>query len=104
MNGMRFLLELCLLAALGSWGFRLGSGWPVRVLAGIGAPVAVAAVWGRYVAPKAQHRIDDPGRFVIELGLFALGAAALAAAGNPVPGGLLLVGYLLNRWLLRTSE
>jgi hypothetical protein len=100
MLGIRFLLELGLLAALGYWGFRLGSGWPVRVAAGIGAPVGAAVVWGRYVAPKAPRRVEDPGRFAIELALFGLGAAALVAAGAPWAGAVLFGGYLLNRWLL----
>jgi hypothetical protein len=100
MLGMRFLLEVSLLVALGYWGFRLGSGWPVRVLAGIGAPVGAAAVWGRYVAPKASRRVEDPGRFAIELGFFGLGAAALVAVGAPWVGAGLFVVYVLNGWSL----
>lgn len=75
---LRFLLELCLLAALAAWGFGLGGA--AGLLLGIGLPVAAAAVWGVFVSPKAPNRLDDPWRLALELVLFALGTAALAAA------------------------
>lgn len=40
--GVRFLLELCELAALGYWGFQAGGGALVRIGLGIGAPVLAA--------------------------------------------------------------
>lgn len=101
MEGVRFLLELCLLGVVAYWAFGLGAAWLVRVLAGVGAPVAVAAVWGRYVAPRSSRRLEDPGRFVIEVVLFGLGAGALAGAGAAAAGAVLFGAYLLNRWALR---
>jgi hypothetical protein len=83
---LRFLLELCLLAAFAAWGF--GRGGVSGVLLGIGVPVAAATVWGLLVAPKAPNRLPDPWRLALELVLFALGTAALAAAGY---GNLALV-------------
>ena len=76
---LRFLLELCLLAALAAWGFGLGGVAGVGI--GLAAPIAAAAVWGLLVAPKAPNRLGDPWRLVLELVLFALAAAALVAAG-----------------------
>ena len=35
---VRFLLELCMLAAIGYWGFKTGSGWVMKVILGIGLP------------------------------------------------------------------
>jgi hypothetical protein len=43
---LRFLLELCALAALGYWGFKTGGGMAAKVGLGIGAPLAAALVWG----------------------------------------------------------
>lgn len=103
MEAVRFLLELCLLAAVASWGLGLDAGQPARVIVGLGAAVAVAAVWGRYVAPRSVHRLDDPARFAVELALFGIGAGALLASGSRLLGGLLLTGYLLNRWALSAS-
>ncbi len=77
--GLRFLLELCLLAALAAWGFGLGG--VLGVVLGLGAPVAAAALWGLLVSPKAPNRLADPWRLVVELVLFGLGVTALAVAG-----------------------
>jgi len=47
------------------------------------APLAAAAFWGRFVAPKSSHRLDDPDRFLVEVAFFATAFLALAAAGRP---------------------
>jgi hypothetical protein len=50
---LRFLLELCLLAALAVWGAQAGGSVVADVaLPGL-APVPAAAVWGMFVAPRA---------------------------------------------------
>lgn len=97
---LRFVLELCLLAALAYWGFQLDGGWPIRLLVGIGAPLLAATVWGLLVAPKAKRWLPDPWRFVCELVLFAWGSAALWLAERPLLAAMLLVVYLLNRLLV----
>ena len=89
--GVRFLLELCMLAALAYWGFTLSAGWPVRILAGLGAPLAMIAVWGSLVAPKARRRLPDPWRVLVEVLVFGLAVLALAAAGQ----GALAVAFAL---------
>lgn len=98
--GLRFVLELCLLAALGYWGFQLDQNLLLRIVAGVGAPLAAAVVWGMYVAPKAANQLADPARFGVELVLFALGAGALWLAERPSLGIVLLVAYLINRGLM----
>lgn len=80
---LRFLLELCTLVALAVAGAALG--WWAAVL----APAVLVAVWGRFVAPNSAHRLDDPARLLLELGLFAATGAALAAAGHPLPAAAL---------------
>jgi hypothetical protein len=97
---VRFVLELCLLAAVAYWGFQLAGGWPIRLAAGIGAPLLVATVWGLLIAPKAKRRLAEPWRFLCELVLFGLGAAALVMAARPSLAIILLVVYLINRLLV----
>lgn len=96
---LRFVLELCLLAALAVWGFGLESAL-AQILAGIGAPVAAAAVWGTLVAPKAPNRLDDPWRLVLELALFALAATALAAAGYGPLAALFALAVAVSETLM----
>ena len=78
--GLRFVLELCMLVALGIWGFS------ENIVLGIAAPLAAAVVWGFWIAPKASRRLRDPLRLVVELLLFAAAGAALAAARPPTRG------------------
>jgi len=81
--GLRFVLELCLLAALGYWGFQLEQGWLLQIMVGIGSPLLVAVIWGMFVAPKAAHLLSDPWRFGLGILLFAWGAGALWLAERP---------------------
>ncbi len=97
---IRFVLELCMLAALAYWGFQLEGGWPLRLLVGIGAPLLAATVWGLLIAPKAKRRLADAWRFMVELALFGLAAAALLAMERPWLAIILLVVYLINRLLV----
>jgi hypothetical protein len=98
--GLRFALELCLLAAFGYWGFQLERGWLVRIVVGIGVPLLVAVVWGMFIAPKALNLLAEPGRFLLELLLFALGAGVLWLAGRTSLGAALLITFLINRALM----
>src|SRR5918997_3472095 len=79
---LRFLLELCALAALGYWGFKKGTSLIVKIGLGLGAPLLAAVLWGTFVAPRAP--IPPPGllRLILELVVFG-SAAALYAAGRP---------------------
>ncbi len=49
--GLRFLLELAVLVALGYWGFHTNSPPIFKVTLGIGAPLLALVVWG----PSAPH-------------------------------------------------
>jgi len=79
---LRFLLELCALAALGYWGFHAAGG-AVQWLLGLGAPLAMAVVWGAFMAPKAARPLRDPIRIVAEIAIFGIAALALAVADQP---------------------
>lgn len=97
---LRFVLELSLLAALGYGGFQLDQGWPVRILIGLGLPLLAALIWGTFVAPKAAHLLAEPWRFVLEMGLFGLGAGVLVWAERPFLAAALFSLFLINRLLL----
>ena len=77
----RFALELCSLAALAYWGSQTGP-TGVNVVLAIAAPLAAAAVWGAFVAPKAPRHPRDPWRLGLELLVFGSGVAGLAATGR----------------------
>jgi hypothetical protein len=49
----------------------------------VAAPLAIAVVWGRWMAPRSNHRVRDPWTLVIELLVFGSAVAALARAGQP---------------------
>ena len=77
---LRFLLELAALAGLAIWGWRTGP-TGVNVVLAVGAPLAAAALWGAFVAPKAPRHPGDPWRLLLEALVFGAGTLAFAAAG-----------------------
>lgn len=83
--GVRALLEVGVLLAVGYWGFTTTEGL-LAVALGLGAPLAVAAVWGVFGSPKASRPVGEPWRLLLSLALFTAGAGALVAAGRPVLG------------------
>jgi uncharacterized protein DUF2568 len=78
---LKFLLELAALAAFGLWGASIASG-PLAVLLAITLPVAVAAGWGTFAAPRARRRLPLRLRAPFELAVFGLAALALWQAGS----------------------
>lgn len=110
--GVRFLLELSILASLGYWGWTEHNGiW--RFLWGVGLPLVAAAVWGTFRVPNdpGPAPVTVPGlvRLLLELALFGAAVALLFAAGQRVAGGVLAtlvifhygVSYDRVFWLLR---
>jgi len=94
-DGLRFLLELCALAAVAYWGWSEHGGvW--RWVLVIAMPLAVAALWGNTIAPKAKRRVSDPWRLVVELLVFGGAVAALLAAGQTALGIALGVAVLVH--------
>lgn len=78
-DGLRFFLELSALAAVAYWGWSEHGG-VLRWILVVAAPLALAAVWGRFVAPKASTRVGDPWRLALELLVFGSAVAALLDA------------------------
>ena len=75
--GLRFLLELGALAAVGWWGWDAGG-----FLLSLAAVAGVAAVWGLFVAPKRKLETPPPVRLAIEFAVWAAAGAALHGAGQ----------------------
>ncbi len=93
--GLRFLLELCALAAVAYWGWSEHAGvW--RWVLVVAAPLAIALLWGRWVAPKAKARVADPWKLLLEVLVFGSAVAALAAADQPVVAIALAAATVLN--------
>jgi hypothetical protein len=92
--GLRFVLELCMLVALGIWGFS------ESIVLGIAAPLAAAVVWGLWMAPKASRRLRDPLRLVVELLPFGAAGVALAAADHRLAAAIFLAAVVLSEALI----
>lgn len=101
---LRFLLEMGALVALAVWGAHTGSVPAVRVVLGLGVPLLVAVVWGAFVAPAAPRRLPDPGRLVLEVGVFGAAALAVGARGLPLLGASFGVVAVVNAVLVRVGE
>jgi len=97
---LRFLLELCMLAAVGYWGFNSQPNWVLKILLGIGLPLLIAILWGTFLAPKATHPLRGASFLTLELVLFSLGALALFAADKPVLGWVYIFALIINKILL----
>jgi cytochrome b len=100
---LRLLLELAALAAVAVWGAHTGSTTIVRIGLAVAAPLALAVVWGIWVAPRARRRLRDPARMVVELVILALAVAGLAASGYPPLAAGFAIVALANGAYLRAS-
>jgi len=101
---LRFLLELCALAALGYWGFKTGESVVAKVGLGIGAPLLAAVVWGTFLAPRATIPMTGLLGLVLELVVFGLAAAALYSAGRPTLAWVLMLVFVINRVLITIAN
>lgn len=88
---VRFLTELALLGGLALAGTQLGGGVALAIVDAVLLPVAAAAIWGLFVAPRAARRLPEPARFLVEFALFAGTGVVLVLVGWPVSGIVLAV-------------
>ena len=88
---IRFLTELALLGGLALAGTQLGGGVALAIVDAVLLPVAAAAIWGLFIAPRARRRLLEPARFLVEFALFAATGVVLALAGWLVLGIVLAV-------------
>ena len=99
----RFVLELCALAGLAWWGATLDASLVVRIVVAVCAPLAAAAVWGRYVAPRAPHALSGAPKLAVEVGVFAAATAALVAGGAWPLGVALALAYVVDSLALAAT-
>lgn len=90
--GLRFLLELAALGAMGVWGWSAATG-VLRYGLAIGLPLLAAVAWGTFAVPDDPSRggtpvVVVPGavRLVLELAFFGAAAWALRDLGRPQLG------------------
>lgn len=93
--GLKFVLELAAIGLLAAWGFRTGDGALAPVL-GLGAPLAMVLVWGRYAAPRAPRRLDTSARVPVELTIFAVAGGLAFGAGLRIVAVVFLVAVVVN--------
>ena len=94
---VRFLAELGLIAALGYVGWRILDDRPaLALLLALVLAAAAATIWGAWVAPKSEHRLDDPARLAVEVALFAVACAALLVAGSGIAAIILGLAYAVS--------
>lgn len=94
--GLRFLLELCLLAALAYGGWHMVDPLAGSITLAIALPLLAAVIWGRYLSPRAAVAVRDPWRLLIELVLFAAAVALLALAGQTVLAWILAIAIAVS--------
>ena len=97
---VRFLLELCILAIFGYWGFKTGAGTFTKILFGIGSSILFAVVWGSFLAPKSPMRLDEPWLFLLELAIFSLTCWALYSTGKVNLTTIFSFVYIFNKILM----
>ena len=97
---VRFLLELCLLAAVGYWGFKTHSSWVLKIIFGIGLPALIAVLWGMFIAPRAIRPLSGIPYLALELILLGSGAVALFASGKTSLGWIYTIILIVNKILL----
>src|SRR5258708_35707844 len=98
--GIAFLLELCMLGALAYWGFQVPDSVPLKLLLGVGIPIAVIVLWARFMAPNSATRLTGPAYLLLKLVLFGAAAIALAMAGQVTPAIIFAVVSVVNQVLL----
>jgi hypothetical protein len=93
---LAFFLELCALGALAYWGFNASEITLLRLILGLGAPLAMIIFWGIYLAPKSSRRLKEPTMSVAKLVIFGLTAAALASTGQATTAAIFMAAVILN--------
>ena len=88
---VRFLTEVALVAGLAIAGARLGDGVVFTILDAVLLPLAAAALWGMFIAPRARRRLAEPARIIVEIALFGGTGLVLLLSGLPVTGIVIAV-------------
>jgi hypothetical protein len=98
---LRFLTELATVAALATAGALAHTAVAWRVVLAILGVALFAVIWGRWIGPRAAHRLNDPSRLVAEILIFVVSAVALGLVGYPVIGIVVAVISIATAATLR---
>jgi hypothetical protein len=113
--GVRFVLEIAALIAIGYGGWH-ASGGLLRYLLAIGLPLLAAYLWGTFRTPNEPHSPPHPtraipgwGRLLLEALVFGGGAWGLFSAGATTMAWLFTIAVVIHyalsydrvAWLLR---
>lgn len=99
--GLAFLLEMAVYVSVCGWGFTASRKLPLRLLLGLGGPIAMIVLWSFLGAPSAVHPLHGGLRIVFEVFWYGVGVAALAAWWKAAPaavfGGLVVLSGVVAR-------
>ncbi len=105
--GLHFLLEIGAMAALVHWGFNASQNTALRVLLGLGVPLAAAVLWGVFRVPNdpgpAPVAIPGPLRLLLELVILGGAAAALYFSGE-TPLSLVFVTAIIIDYFMMSNR
>lgn len=93
---LAFALELAMLAAFSYFGFQSTHVPMFRWLLAVALPLAVAAFWGAFLAPKAAHRLSVLPGMLVSHALFLLAALALYGSGQPILAVAIAVAAVIH--------
>lgn len=97
---LRFLLELCALAALGYWGFQIGKGYVLKIILSVGTPLLAAVAWGMFVSPKASFPTTGWLHLLLELFFFGSAVVVLYTTGHKTVAGVFGIILVINLTLI----
>jgi hypothetical protein len=93
---LAFGVELAVLWACWTWGFHLPVSLLARIAAGPALVVAVAAIWGAFLAPRAQRRLPILPRAIAKIAVFAGGATLAWDAQEAFLAGAIALAAALS--------
>ena len=97
-----FACELAMFVVVVAAVNSLVDGWR-HWLVSLAAVVAIAAVWARWMAPRSEHRLQDPARYIAQAVLF-VGVGALAAVAGLIWVGVGFTVVALGAFALSRTE
>ncbi|EIJ78183.1 hypothetical protein PB1_11504 [Bacillus methanolicus PB1] len=97
---LRFVLELCALAALAYWGYQAGKSPILKIGLGAGTPLLAALIWSTFGAPGSSMELSEPLRFLLEFVIYGTAAAALFASGHTNLARTFILLVIINSLLM----
>lgn len=97
--GLRAVMELGIIVALGFWGYKTGSGATMKILLGISAPLIGFGVWS-LIDFRNAGLLAEPLRLIEELVISGLAAMAWFIAGAQSLGWALGIISIVHHFLL----